>query len=144
MNERIAKLAEQLGVDPDQFLTFAFGDSEEMADRLAALVIAGKKTATASAGWVTDEPIPRVGDLSIVTRLNGEPLCVIETTALETRPFDQVDADFAEAEGEGDLTLAWWRKAHWDFWTRELAPLGRAPTNTMPVVMERFVLRLTL
>lgn len=156
MNDRQAEttnIAKKLGVRPDELLTFAFGDTEEMADRLAALVIAGKKTATASSAWVyegtdgtdgADEPLPKVGDLSVVTRLGGDPLCVIETTSVEVRPFNEVDADFARAEGEGDLTLEWWREAHWDFWTRSLAPLGRAPTETMPVVMERFELRLTL
>ena len=41
-------------------------------------------------------------------------------------------------EGEGDGSLAYWRKVHWEFFTRELSPFGRTPEKSMPVVCERF------
>ena len=50
-------------------------------------------------------------------------------------PFDQVTAEHAAAEGEGDLTLASWRAEHERFW-RTHAASGFAPD--MPVVCEAF------
>jgi uncharacterized protein YhfF len=118
-----------------------FGDTPELADELAALVLAGTKTATCSALWeyeAGNEPIPRVGDLWMVLDGQGVPLCIVETTEVAIRAFDQVDARFARDEGEGDRSLAYWRKAHRDFFTRSLAAIGREPTSAMPLVCERF------
>jgi len=81
---------------------------------------------------------PKPGDLSVVTNWEGQPLCVIETTAVTVVAFDQVDEDFAATEGEGDGSLAYWRKAHWDYFTRECARIGRKPSADMPVLCERF------
>ena len=120
---------------------FAFGDSPALADELAALVLQGTKRATAGLLWAFQaegKPLPKSGDLSIVTSGAGVPLCVIETLAVEIVPFDQVSADFAAAEGEGDGSLAFWRAAHSQFFGRECARLGRRFEPDMPVVCERF------
>jgi uncharacterized protein YhfF len=118
-----------------------FADNEETANELGELVMAGIKTATCSSLWVYEaegEAPPKVGDLSVVTNWAGEPLCVIETTEVQIRPFNEVDAQFAYDEGEGDRTLAYWRREHTKFFTRELAEIGMEPTETMPLVCERF------
>ena len=39
----------------------------------------------------------------------AQPRCVIETTEVTYRRFDDVDAAFAYEEGEGDRSLAYWR-----------------------------------
>lgn len=120
---------------------FAFGDDEAMAEALGALVLQGLKRATAACLWAHEaeaKQLPQPGDLSIVTRWNGEPLCVIETRSVVVMPFSQVDADFAATEGEGDGSLTFWREAHRAFFTRECARLGRTFTEQMPVVCERF------
>jgi uncharacterized protein YhfF len=125
--------------EPDDVWYFA--DNEETADELAGLVMAGIKTATCSSLWVCEaenEAPPKVGDLSIVTNWAGDPLCIIETTEIQIRPFDEVDEQFAYEEGEGDRTLAYWRRVHVEFFTRELAEIGMKPTETMPLVCERF------
>ena len=83
-------------------------------------------------------PIPKPGDLSVVTWWNGQPVCVIKTTRVEIRPYDEVDADFAASEGEGDGSLAYWREAHWRFFSRECERIGRTLDPKMPVVCERF------
>lgn len=38
----------------------------------------------------------------------GEPLCVLEVTAVEIKSFNAVDEQFAFAYGEGERTLADW------------------------------------
>jgi uncharacterized protein YhfF len=87
-----------------------------------------------------DEPLPATGELSIVTDGAGRPGALIRTTRVEIVPFDQVDAEFAAAEGEDDRSLASWRREHETYWRRVLAPLGQEFSPAMPVVTERFEL----
>ncbi|CAN5920990.1 ASCH domain-containing protein [soil metagenome] len=123
--------------------TWAFGDSPEMADRLLALVLDGSKTATAGAFWHHEtggEPVPVVGELSIVLDGVGAPRCLLRTTEVLIVPFDAVDADFARDEGAGDRTLGWWRAVHEAYFRRTLPAVGREFTPDMPIVCERFEL----
>jgi uncharacterized protein YhfF len=117
---------------------WGFGSSPEMTTELGLLVHDGPKRATASlrADYREDEPLPAVGDLSIVLDGDGEPLCVIRTTAVEVRAFGEVDEHFAWAEGEGDRSLAYWRDAHLRFF----AGYGATVDETTPVVLARFEL----
>jgi uncharacterized protein YhfF len=128
--------------DDSRFLeAFAFGDSESLANDLAALVLQGVKRATAGSLWAIQaegKQLQKPGDLSIVTNWVGQPLCIIETEAVEIVPFREVTAEFAAAEGEGDSSLSFWRAAHTDAFTRECSRIGRAFEQTMPVVCERF------
>lgn len=120
---------------------FSFGDSSQLADSLAELVLQGRKRATAGLLWVFEaegKPVPRPGDLSLVTSESKMPLCIIETTAVEVVPFNRVGEDFARTEGEDDGTLESWRANHTIFFGRECARIGRAPAADMPVVCERF------
>ena len=120
---------------------FHFGDSPALADELAALVLAGIKTATSSLLWsyeASGKPLVQPGDLSMVTTWSGEPVCVIETLEAPVRPFAAIDAQFAWDYGEGDRSLSWWRTHLWAYYTRECARLGRQPAEDMPLVCERF------
>lgn len=120
---------------------FCFGDSQELADELAALVLQGRKRATAGSVWsheATGKPLPRPGDLSIVTNWSGEPRCVIETLCVEIVPFQEVTAAFAATEGEGDGSLDYWQQAHRAYFTRECAKAGRQFTEDMLVACECF------
>ncbi len=125
----------------DFYEAFCFGDSEALAAELAALVLQGHKRATASLAWVFEaegKPPLQPGHLSIVKHWAGQPLCLIETTNIELLPFDQVGAEFAWEEGEGDRSLASWRRHHEAFFGRECARIGRQPRPDMPVICERF------
>jgi len=121
---------------------WAFGATPEHADGLIELVLAGVKTGTASSVWdyeASGDPMPRVGDLSVILDGTGAARAVIRTTALEIVPFDEVDEEHAHAEGEGDRTLAAWREIHERFWRDHSEdPRGWAPD--MPVLCERFTL----
>lgn len=117
---------------------WAFGATPEHADGLLRLVLDGVKTGTASSLWDYEEdsePIPAVGELSIILDGAGAPRAVLETTEVVTVPFDEVTAEHARSEGEGDLSLESWREIHERFWSEHSAR-GFAPD--MPVVCERF------
>lgn len=125
------------------FQAWAFGDGPEMADALAVLVIGGPKRATA--GLVADyeadgDPLPKAGDYSVILDGAGRPVAVIRATEVRIVPFADVDEAFAFDEGEGDRTLAWWRDAHWEFFTRQCAARGEVMDEAQPVVLERFEL----
>ncbi|GAA4157369.1 ASCH domain-containing protein [Gryllotalpicola daejeonensis] len=119
---------------------WAFGATAQQADELLALVLAGVKTGTASSAWdyeAEGEPLPAVGDASVILDGSEEPRAVIQTVAVSVVQFREVDAGHAFAEGEGDRSLAHWRQVHERFW-RTHSPRGFAPD--MPVVCERFAL----
>jgi len=130
------------GVPPDQrYDAYRFGDSIEMADELAALVMHGPKRATA--GLLDDfgpgkDPLPEVGVHSVILNGRDEPVCVVRTTGVEVKRLGQVDESFAWDEGEGDRTVEWWVAAHRRYFTRDLARRGRSFSEDMPVVFERF------
>jgi uncharacterized protein YhfF len=129
---------------PDaDYQVWHFGDDEALARELAGLVLHGRKRATAGLLWeaeVDPTMMPVAGGYSLITDYAGEPLLIIRTTAVDIRPFDQVDAGFAAAEGEGDGSLEYWRQTHWDYFSRRCAALGRTPSADMPVILERFAL----
>jgi uncharacterized protein YhfF len=110
---------------------FAFGDSPALADELLDLVLKGVKSATCS---TEDEPNTSTpGERWIVLDGRGEPRCVIESTEVTFRRYNEVDAAFAHDEGEGDRSLAYWRDAHRRYFTR----LGRF-SDDMMLMCERF------
>lgn len=126
---------------PDSYEAWGFGNTPAMADELGALVKQGIKTATASLVWgyeAEGEAIPKPGDFSVILDGKGAPMCIIETTEIRVLPFNEVDPEFAYDEGEGDRSLAYWREVHWRFFLAECASIGCEPTETMPVVCERF------
>jgi uncharacterized protein YhfF len=119
---------------------FSFGDSRELADELATLARQGIKTATCSAllGYEIDQtPLPQKGDLSVVLDGSGNPVLVIETIEVFVVPFNEVSEQFAFEEGEGDRSLAYWRKAHENYFRRNDFK-DRVFDERVPVVCERF------
>jgi uncharacterized protein YhfF len=149
MNERIeqfwqaylATLPENSPIRNEHYDADWFGDNPQLADELAELIMAGTKTATCSALWwweAEGKAIPTVGYKSILLNSLGEPLCVLETTEVTIRPYNEVDAAFARDEGEGDLSLEYWREAHWRFFSRTLPKIGKEFDQGMPLVCERF------
>ena len=126
---------EAAGADWD---AWAFGDSP---DELAALVLAGVKTATASAYplyALEGEPLPEAGEYSVILDGRGEAACVVRTDRVEVVPFRDVDGEQARREGEGDRSLAYWRAVRERFFREELAASGLVFTEDMPVVLEQF------
>jgi uncharacterized protein YhfF len=124
-------MAENGDVDWRSLDQFTFGDSPELADELAELVLAGKKRATC--GAASDGPSTKVGKRMVMLDGSAVPRSVIETVELTQRHFDEVDEAFAFDEGEGDRTLALWRRAHRNYFGRQ----GTYAAD-MPLYCERF------
>ena len=97
--------------------SFAFGDSPELADELLGVILIGKKNRNLLGGERGRQRRRRRQALDRKGRAR----------ATERGPRDdrghaaavgEVDAAFAHDEGEGDRTLADWREAHTDYFTR--------------------------
>ena len=122
---------------------YHFSDTQESANYCLALVLSRDKRATTSVLWAyeaEEEPLPEVGQLDVITDFAGTPRCLIETTGVEIRSYEDVDETFAFEEGEGDKSLAYWQSVHWEFCRKECATLAREATLDMPLVLQRFSL----
>ena len=133
---------EETGRDVDtQYLEcFHFDLNERSANNLLALVLAGKKRATASSRYAfaaEQMELPKPGSLSIVTDWAGVPRCVIETTAVTILPFREVTFEICSREGEDD-SLESWQQGHTRFFTEDGKALGYEFSEDMPVVFEDF------
>ena len=122
-----------------EYEAWAFGAD---ADLLADLVVSGTKTATASAYPLYElekEPLPQAGAYSVILDSKENAVCVIQTTKVTIVPFNEVTAEHAFQEGEGDRSLDYWRKVHEHFFTECLREAGLEFSPDMKVVCEEFV-----
>lgn len=128
---------------PLDYDIWAFGNSKEMADELAGLVLEGKKTATASNYILYEleqEVLPYVGEYNVILDGNGTAVAILETTSVDVVPFDEVTEEHAYLEGEGDRTLQYWRDVHEDFFKRELEEINQEFHDQILVVCEKLKL----
>ncbi len=123
------------------YVVVAFGNTAAMADELIALVLEGRKRATA--GLARDfppggEPLPKAGDYVVTVDGEGEPRCIWRSTEVVVRPFKACDAAFAWDEGEGDRTLDWWFDAHRAYFVGQAKRQGFEMHDEIETVFERF------
>ncbi|MEY8738039.1 ASCH domain-containing protein [Lactobacillus sp. AN1001] len=110
-------------------------------DLLAKLVLYGQKTATTSSYplyALENEPLPQVGEYNIILDGNDEAICITKTTKVYRTLFKNVSTRHAYLEGEGDRSLAYWRKVHQAFFTAKLAEVKLDFTPELEVVCEEF------
>lgn len=94
--------------------TFRFGDSAAMSAQILDLVRSGKKVATCEAARAYSEggdAWPEVGRRDVALEWDGAPAVMIETVAVETRRFCEMDTAFVAAQGEF-VDLEHWRAAY--------------------------------
>ena len=123
------------------YQTWYFGNTREVATELADLVLSGRKTATASLlemNELNPSDAPQPDGYSVITDFDGDPFCVLQTTEIRHIPFDDVDERFAVDEGEGDLSHDYWRRVHWDYFSREAELHGFEFDGRSIVCCERF------
>jgi uncharacterized protein YhfF len=132
------------GLQGGRYVAASFGDNPSMANDLVALVLTGRKRATASLArdyrHPTADPFPAVGDYVVWLDGSGTPRCITKTTHVEMKPMSQVDDLFAWDEGEGDRTRAWWLEAHRRYFGRQADRQGFLMHDEIETVFERFEL----
>jgi len=137
----LQSIGETVATTDKTFAAWSFGDTDELADDLLGLVLDGTKRATTPSVWELEargEPMPQPGDLHVITDSAGVAQCVLQTVRVTVTPFNKVDAAHARIEGEGDGSLACWRRTHWAYYERVLAGTDYTPQPDMPVVCEQF------
>lgn len=122
---------------------WSFGDNHELADELLALVLAGKKTGTATLIIELEKEglkMPKIGDVNIILDGKGNPAGIIRTISVSIKPFNEVDEKFAYSEGEDGRTLESWQREHWKYWTRVSKALDFEMKDDLLVVCKNFEL----
>ena len=121
-----------------------FGFPGPLRDRLVAAILDGTKTSTTTLlREYADEPLPAPGDRAVVVDSAGEPVGTIETIEVRVLRLGDVDVAHCADEGEGDATVADWRRGHERHWhgAEHRAYLGdpafTVDDDTM-IVAERF------
>lgn len=121
-----------------------FGDgSKEMGDELGQLVVKGLKTGTCSAHCIYEienEPLPKIGQYDIVLDGSHQPLAIIQYTNVELVKMNEVTAEFAKSEGEGDLSYQYWYDAHVEFFTWVLEQYNLTFSDDLLLVCQTFKL----
>ncbi|REK89570.1 ASCH domain-containing protein [Streptomyces inhibens] len=133
-------------VDPELLPKAEFAFPGPLRDRLVAAILDGSKTATTGllAEYEHDgEPLPSVGERSVVVDSDDRPVAVIEATDVRVVLLHEVDIAHAVDEGEGCTTVDGWRAGHEEFWQSEevrraLGDPQFTVHDATPVVLERF------
>lgn len=112
-----------------------------VADELASLVLAGRKSATLSskiAYEIENEDLPKVGTYSVILYDNDEAACIIKDTKVSIVPFSEVSTEHAHKEGEDDRSLSKWREVHRRFFTLDYNKAGLDFDENGDCVLEEF------
>lgn len=99
-------------VDSNKLKRWTFGIN---ANQLVELVLEGKKTATTY--LYEDDEKYKENDISILTDINGNDVCLIQTKKIIITIFKNITWDLAILEGENN-SLDDWRKEHYNFFKK--------------------------
>lgn len=99
-------------VDSNKLERWTFGIN---ANQLVELVLEGKKTATTY--LYEDDEKYKENDISILTDINGNDVCLIQTKKIIITIFKNITWDLAILEGENN-SLDDWRKEHYNFFKK--------------------------
>ena len=119
-----------------------FHNNQKDADRLATLVVNGKKKASSGLyKWYKDAgaDLPKVGTKHIITKFDGTAKAIIETVQVDTVPFNQISAAYAVLDIGTDVDpLLQWKTAHEAFFKSSLEGNDKKFAEDMLVVCETF------
>lgn len=135
------KYVQNLDSKPSGLVTAGFAGDIKITDRLIELYLSGKKTAGSSLkkGYYHDnEPLPKVGDHWIVLNSQKKPTFIAKTIKVEHYLFKDVPERVAIAEGEGALSLKYWRSAHEKFFSQFFDTLDIKDIENEVVIVEHF------
>ncbi len=119
----------------------SFAGNKEITDELLQLYLSGRKTAGSSI--VEDfmsagDPLPKVGNYWIFLNSKNEPSCILKTVKIVMNKFRDVPVEIAIAEGEGDMSLEYWRKVHEEIYGPYLSEWGVSNIEEATVITEFF------
>jgi len=114
-----------------------------ITDSLIALYLAGKKSA--GSGLVRDyltmgDPLPKAGNYWIVLDGRRRPRLLLRTLRVEINLWKNIPKRIAVAEGEGDLSVAYWKRTHRRFYLPFLKKWGIDDLDEAEVITEHFKL----
>lgn len=118
-----------------------FCDNEKDANEYAHLVKTGIKKATSHSLLgiqYREEFLPKIGEFLVITDWDKKAVCIVKTTGVKLVPYFNITQEYAKLEGEGDKSLEYWKKTHWDYYTKELEPFSRLPRESMIIVCQEF------
>lgn len=142
--EMWSRFCRESDVDMDTpYDSWAFCGGGPIADTLAALVLEGRKTATAGALIAYEsegEPLPTPGCYSVFLYDDGQAAGIIRDTKVSLVPFNEVSEDHAYKEGEGERTLEEWRKIHKEAFSLDYHAVGKEFDEKGICVLEEFEL----
>jgi uncharacterized protein YhfF len=133
--------AHGITLPPSPVRVDGYGDTAELSNELTGLIKSGRKRAGTGLLWAYEsdgEPIAKAGDIEIVVDHRNRPVLITRIVSSEVIAFNEVSAEYAAIEGEGDGSLEYWRKGHGNFFSRECRRIGREPMQTMPVICNVF------
>ena len=116
-------------VDNNELERWTFGIN---ANQLVELVLEDKKTATTYL-YVDDEEY-KENDISILTDINGNDVCLIQTKKIIITTFKNITWDLAFLEGENN-SLDDWRKEHYNFF-KKITPSFNKDTKVVFEIFE--------
>lgn len=105
-------------------------------DKLFYLVKNGKKIATCYI--YNNEDLTDINEYSVLVNQNGKKRLLLKTEKITIRSFKEVDDIHAKKEGEGDLSLKYWKEVHKDFFTKELKEKNLQFSEDLLLVLEDF------
>lgn len=129
--------------DANARVSASIAGNETNADLLLQLYLDRKKSAGSSLARdyeSSGEPLPTVGGYWMILDSKLNPRCIVRTIRVEIHPFDKVPQYVAQAEGEGDLSLVYWKSAHAEFFQPYLAALGYSDLGQEQIVTEFYEL----
>ncbi|MEV6522639.1 ASCH domain-containing protein [Longispora sp. NPDC051575] len=122
----------------DGLRTLDLGTPGDLRTRLNALVLLGRKRATAGLmdlDYLDEAERPEhVGERLVLVDDVGDRVAEVEVTDVELTRLGEVTWEFADALGEGFTTVLEWRRTYEEYWAKR----GQEVDDRSRVVCVRF------
>lgn len=118
---------------------FQFGGNADQINDLALKALNRDKTATSSLYdyyLLNIKEMSNVGDLASVRDSNDNEICIVKINKVEIVSFEDITEEFAKEEGDGSLEN--WLKIHTDYYSLQLAQIGKKLSPNTKLVCEWF------
>lgn len=127
----------------EPFVEAAFAGDARVTDALIALYLDGRKTAGSSLAAdfrTAGDPLPAPGNFWIALDGKSRPRLILRTERVVRFRFKDVPPTLAAAEGEGDMSVAAWKRIHRAAYAPFLARWGIDDLDEAEVIAEHFAL----